>query len=302
LEKTIARELQWVRGGVRGQQTKSKARLDNYDKLQQERKARLQNKRSEGGALLIPEGPPLVEPTIIEVKGGWYWHDDLTEQQSILKDITLSIHRGDIVGIIGPNGTGKSTLLKLLVGDKEWKKGGQEVGRSVKLGYVNQSRVLNDESMVWQEIVGMKEMVTIDGDYAIPARAYVAQFNFSGADQSKRVGGLSGGERNRVNIAKSLNEGCNVIVLDEPTNDLDVDTLRALEDAIGDWGGAALIVSHDRWFLDRICNKLIVMEGEGEKQGGITVYEGGWSEYEEEQRKRKKGKTEEDRKFKKLSG
>ena len=304
LEKMIHRELSWVRAGHRGQQAKSKARIDNYDRMQEERRQRKANKRSEGGALLIPEGPPLIESTILEVSDASYWHDDMTSAEPLISNVSLSLSRSDIVGIIGPNGTGKSTLLQLLTGRKQWKTGSMKVSASTRLGYVDQQRHLDPESLVWQEIVGTKEMVQIDTDYAIPARAYVAQFNFSGADQSKRVGSLSGGERNRVNIAKSLNEGCNVIVLDEPTNDLDVDTLRALEDAINDWGGAAIIVSHDRWFLDRVCNKLIAMEPPvGDKPGKVTVYEGGWSEYEEElRRKRKGGKTAAKEAFKKLSG
>ena len=308
LEKMIARELSWVRGGHRGQQAKSKVRMDNYESMQEQRRERKLNKRSEGGALLIPEGPPLHESIILEVKGGSYWHDDCSAEQPLLSDVNLTLYRDDIVGIVGVNGAGKSTLLHLLIGRKRWKAGSMRHAPSLRLGYVDQQRQLDPEALVWQEIVGTKELVPIDVGYSIPARAYVAQFNFSGADQSKRVGSLSGGERNRVNIAKSLNEGSNVIVLDEPTNDLDVDTLRGLEDAIEDWGGAAIIVSHDRWFLDRVCNKLIVVEGgEGEagggRQGHLTVYEGGWSEYEAEQKRLKsRGKTESAKAFKKLSG
>ena len=335
LEKTIARELQWVRAGPRGQQAKSKARMEHYERLQSERKDRRQHKRAEGGALLIPEGPLLNETTIIEVMDASYWHDDLTSASPILSHINLTLYRDDIVGIIGPNGTGKldahpalqlshahctpccadvgrlrcvvfnrSTLLRLLVGEKAWKAGGQRVSRSVRLGYVNQQRELDAENMVWQEVVGTKELVQIDPTLSIPARSYVAQFHFSGADQSKRVGDLSGGERNRVNIAKSLNEGCNVIVLDEPTNDLDVDTLRALEDAISDWPGAAIIVSHDRWFLDRVCNKLIVLEeadDEG-RPGRLTVYEGGWTEYEDDLRRKKGASANVNAAHKKLAG
>ena len=192
---------------------------------------------------------------------------------------------------------GKTTLLKLLVGDKKWKRGGQVTGKSVSLGYVNQHRELNDDAQVWYEIVGTREEVRIDDSYSIPARAYVAQFNFSGHDQSKRIGALSGGERNRVNIAKSLAAGCNVVVLDEPTNDLDVDTLRGLEDALRDWHGAGLVVSHDRWFLDRVCNKLLVLD----ESGRVEVFDGGWSEYEAEARAKQPGGKAVKEKFKTLS-
>ena len=299
LEKLIARELEWVRGGVRGQQAKSKARMANYDKLQEERRMRRLNKRSEGGGLLLPEGPRLIESTIMEVKDGCYWFDDRDsegEKGAILRDVNITIRRDDMVGIIGPNGTGKTTLLKLLVGDKKWKRGTQSTGKSVVLGYVNQHRQLNDDALVWYEIVGTKEEVRIDDSYSIAARAYVAQFNFSGSDQSKRIGSLSGGERNRVNIAKSLVAGCNVVVLDEPTNDLDVDTLRGLEDALRDWQGAGLVVSHDRWFLDRVCNKLLVLS----EDGRVEVFDGGWSEYEAELRMKQGGKAVKE-KFKTLS-
>ena len=157
------------------------------------------------------------------------------------------------------------------------------MGRSVRLGYVNQHRALDEDATVWQEVVGTAETVRIDASFSMPARAFVAQFNFSGAEQSKRVSALSGGERNRLHIARSLVAACNVIVLDEPTNDLDVDTLRALEDALQDWGGAAVIVSHDRWFIDRVCNKIIAVE-----DGNVAVYEGGWKEYEAASRQRRK--------------
>ena len=166
----------------------------------------------------------------------------------------------------------------------------------MQLGYVNQHRQLNDDNQVWYEIVATKEHVRIDDHYSIPARAYVAQFNFSGNDQSKRIGSLSGGERNRVNIAKALVGGCNVVVLDEPTNDLDVDTLRGLEDALRDWQGAGIVVSHDRWFLDRVCNRLLVLD----ESGRVEVFDGGWSEYEVELRKKQGGKAAKE-KFKTLS-
>lgn len=299
LDKLIARELEWVRGGVRGQQAKSKARLNNYDKLQEERRQSRVNKRSEGGGLVLPEGPRLGETTIMEVKDGAYWFDDKEsegEAGAILRNVNITIRRDDMIGIIGPNGTGKTTLLKLLVGDKQWKKGVQTTGKSVVMGYVNQHRELNDDAHVWYEIVGTREEVRIDDHYAIAARAYVAQFNFSGHDQSKRIGSLSGGERNRVNIAKSLVEGCNVVVLDEPTNDLDVDTLRGLEDALRDWQGAGLVVSHDRWFLDRVCNKLLVLD----ESGRVEVFDGGWSEYEAEMSAKQSGRAVKE-KFKTLS-
>lgn len=295
LSKIMKRELAWVQSGRRAQQAKSKVRLEGYKKLVEEKAERKRNKRSEGGAMCLPEGPALYERTILKVDQMTHWHDDKSPDEPILRDISFEVGTNDIVGIIGPNGTGKTTLLKLLVGEKEVKQGQLKVSKQVIFGYAGQHRMLDDDSPVWKEIVGVRETVTIDGDYSMPARAYVAQFNFSGQDQSKRCGSLSGGERNRASIAKALAQGCNVIVLDEPTNDLDVDTLRALEDSIEDWPGAALIVSHDRWFLDRVCNKLLVLE----KDGTATMYDGGFADYESSMKNKSKGE-ERNKKFKKI--
>jgi len=191
----------------------------------------------------------------------------------------------------------QTTLLKLLVGEKAVKSGEIMISQQVKFGYSGQHRALNPAHPVWQEIIGVAETVEIEPGYTMPARAYVAQFNFSGPDQSKLCSQLSGGERNRASIAKSLSSGCNVIVLDEPTNDLDVDTLRALEDCIQDWTGAAIIVSHDRWFLDRVCNKILALKPDG----SATLYEGGYSEYMAVEKSKNGTREDETKKFKRLA-
>jgi ATPase subunit of ABC transporter with duplicated ATPase domains len=201
---------------------------------------------------------------------------DPSKRETLFSKLSFKLHRGEMLGIIGPNGSGKTSLLRCLVGERTPDAGEVSVSPHVVFGYNTQSRAaLNSDVPLWAEIVGQDELVRISAEYDMPARAYVAQFNFSGSDQSKLVRSLSGGERNRVSLAKSLKKGCNVLILDEPTNDLDVDTLRALEEALQDFDGAGLIVSHDRWFLDRVCTHILAFEPDG-----VKYFEGNFSEYE----------------------
>lgn len=291
LEKAIEKELAWVRSGVRGRQSKSKSRMKNFEALLQEKKERLMSRKSEGlnGALLIPEGPRLTEKALT-VEGLTYSvsrsHDEDEkdpEKRSVLFDnLSFTLGRGEMLGIIGPNGSGKTSLLKCLVGEKTPEGGRVVTSQHVVFGYNTQSReALNEDRQVWQEVLGQEEFVTISSEFTMPARAYVAQFNFSGSDQTKLIKNLSGGERNRVSLAKSLKKGCNVIILDEPTNDLDVDTLRSLEESLQEFDGAGIIVSHDRWFLDRVCTHILAFE-EGSSQ--VRYFEGNFTDYEESKR------------------
>jgi len=287
LDKQIEKELAWVRSGTRGRQSKSKSRLKNFDSLMEEKRLRLINRRTEGlgGALLIPEGPRL-QGAALEVselsfsvsRSADEAETDPAKRETLFEKLSFKLHRGEILGIIGPNGSGKTSLLRCLVGERQPDSGEVHVSPHVVFGYNSQSRAaLNDDAPVWAEIVGQDELVRISPEYDMPARAYVAQFNFSGADQSKLVRSLSGGERNRLSLAKSLKKGCNVLILDEPTNDLDVDTLRALEEALQDFDGAGIVVSHDRWFLDRVCTHILAFEPDGQ---GVRYFEGNFSEYE----------------------
>jgi ATP-binding cassette ChvD family protein len=277
LEKQLSRELEWVRKGVKGQQVKNKARLRSFEEMKAEKQERIQNKRHEGGALLIPEGPPFSNVNVLSVRNLAAEFDG----RVLFRNLNFDVKLGDIIGVVGGNGSGKSTLLRFIMGDKKPAAGEVEINDGVFVGYNEQSRDhLDEDEFVWKEIVGLNEFVQITPDFAMPARQYVAQFNFNGGDQTKRIGALSGGERNRVSLAKSMVKGINLLILDEPTNDLDVATLRALEDAINDWGGCAVVVSHDRWFLDRIANRLLVF-GEGENGQMVRLVEGGWSAYEQ---------------------
>lgn len=289
LDKQIEKELAWVRAGVRGRQSKSKSRLKNFDSLMEEKRAKMLSRRSEGlnGALLIPEGPRLNE-SAIDVRDLSYSvsrssdeaETDPAKRETLFSGLSFKLNRGEMLGIIGPNGSGKTSLLRCMVGEKRPDGGEVTISPHVVFGYNTQSRTaLNDDKPVWAEIVGADEHVDITPDYSMPARAYVAQFNFSGADQAKLIRNLSGGERNRVSLAKSLKKGCNVIILDEPTNDLDVDTLRSLEEALQEFDGAGIIVSHDRWFLDRVCTHILAFE-----DGVVRHYEGNFSDYEEQKR------------------
>ncbi|HEX5808823.1 MAG TPA: energy-dependent translational throttle protein EttA [Anaerolineales bacterium] len=265
-QKTLERELEWIRMSPRARQSKGQARLNSYEKLLNQEA----EQRREDLEIYIPPGPRLGD-VVFEFDGVTKSFDD----RLILDGFSAKIPPGSIVGIIGPNGAGKTTLLKMIVGQEQPDSGSIKIGETVKLAYVDQSRTLDPEKTVYEEISQGADTLEL-GNRKINARAYCASFNFLGADQQKKVGVLSGGERNRVHLAKTLTEGANVLMLDEPTNDLDVNTLRALEEAIEQFAGTAIVVSHDRWFLDRICTHIIAFEGDSQ----ANMYIGNWSDYE----------------------
>ena len=265
-QKTLERELEWIRMSPKARQSKGQARVTAYEKLlNQEAET-----RREGLEIYIPPGPRLGD-VVFEFKDITKSYDD----RLILDDFSATVPPGAIIGIVGPNGVGKTTLLKMIIGQEKPDDGTVKIGETVKLAYVDQSRTLDPEKTVYEEISQGAENLEL-GKRKINARGYVSTFNFAGSDQQKKVGILSGGERNRVHLAKTLTEGANVLLLDEPTNDLDVNTLRALEEALEEYAGTALVVSHDRWFLDRICTHLIVFEGDSTAK----MYLGNWSDYE----------------------
>jgi energy-dependent translational throttle protein EttA len=265
-QKTLERELEWIRMSPKARQSKGQARVTAYEKLlNQEAEA-----RREDLEIYIPPGPRLGD-VVFEFKDLTKSYDD----RLILDDFSATVPPGAIIGIVGPNGVGKTTLLKMIIGQEKPDEGTVRIGETVKLAYVDQSRTLDPEKTVYEEISQGAENLEL-GKRKVNARGYVSTFNFAGSDQQKKVGILSGGERNRVHLAKTLTEGANVILLDEPTNDLDVNTLRALEEALEEFAGTALVVSHDRWFLDRICTHLIVFEGDSQAK----MYLGNWSDYE----------------------
>ena len=273
-QRTLARELEWVRMGAKARQAKGKARLGAYERLL----AEAQNDKGSARELeiAIPPGPRLGD-TVIEVKDLRKGYGD----KLLIEDLTFSLPRAGIVGIIGPNGAGKSTLFRMLVGQQAPDAGSIEVGDTVQLSYVDQSRDdLQADRTVYQEITQGNEIIKV-GQRELPARAYVSSFNFRGTDQQKLVGALSGGERNRVHLAKLLQSGGNVLLLDEPTNDLDVDTLRALEAGLESFPGCVVVISHDRWFLDRIATHILAFEGESQ----VRWFEGNLSDYEAFRRK-----------------
>jgi len=273
-QRTLARELEWVRMGAKARQAKGKARLGAYERLL----AEAQNDKGSARELeiAIPPGPRLGD-TVIEVKDLRKGYGD----KLLIEDLTFSLPRAGIVGIIGPNGAGKSTLFRMLVGQQAPDAGSIEVGDTVQLRYVDQSRDdLQADRTVYQEITQGNEIIKV-GQRELPARAYVSSFNFRGTDQQKLVGALSGGERNRVHLAKLLQSGGNVLLLDEPTNDLDVDTLRALEAGLESFPGCVVVISHDRWFLDRIATHILAFEGESQ----VRWFEGNLSDYEAFRRK-----------------
>ncbi len=265
-QKTLERELEWIRMSPKARQSKGQARVSAYEKLlSQETEARRADLE-----IYIPPGPRLGDIV--------FEFGDVTksfDERLILDSFSAAVPPGSIVGIVGPNGAGKTTLLKMIVGKEKPDSGSIKIGETVKLAYVDQSRTLDPEKTVYEEISQGQETLEL-GKRRINARGYCSSFNFMGTDQQKKVGILTGGERNRVHLAKTLTEGANVLLLDEPTNDLDVNTLRALEDALEEFAGTALVVSHDRWFLDRICTHLIVFEGDSLAK----MYIGNWSDYE----------------------
>ncbi len=271
--RAIREELEWVRSNPKGRRAKSKARLQRFEELS----SREYQKQNETREIYIPPGPRLGDQ-VIEVENLNKGYGD----RLLISDLSFSLPRGGIVGIIGGNGTGKSTLFKMLTGVEQPDSGSITIGASVELAYVDQSRdSLDGEKTVWEEISDGSEMVSV-GRFKMPSRAYVSRFNFRGSDQQKRVKDLSGGERNRVHLAKLIRSGGNVLLLDEPTNDLDVGTLRALEEALLEFPGCAMVISHDRWFLDRIATHILAFEGDSK----VNWFEGNYSEYEQDLKRR----------------
>jgi len=272
-QKTLERELEWIRMSPKGRQTKSKARINAYESLlSQESETRARELE-----IYIPPGPRLGDVVIEAEKVSKSYGDNI-----LFEDMSFRLPPGGIVGVIGPNGAGKTTLFRLITEQEKADAGTIREGETVKLAYVDQSRdTLEGSKTIWEEISGGEDMIQL-GSRQVNSRAYVARFNFSGSDQQKRVGMLSGGERNRVHLAKMLKEGANVILLDEPTNDLDVNTMRALEEALENFAGCAVIISHDRWFLDRIATHILAFEGDSR----VVWFEGNYSDYEADRRAR----------------
>jgi ATP-binding cassette ChvD family protein len=274
LAKTLKRELEWVRTNPKARQAKSKARLQRYEELASQEF----QKRNETNEIYIPPGDRLGD-LVIECKDVRKAFGD----RLLIENLSFSLPAGGIVGIIGPNGAGKTTLFRMLAGMDKADSGDIRVGPSVKLAYVDQSRqALNDKNTVWQEISGGLDVIKV-GNYETSSRGYVGRFNFKGAQQQQFIGDLSGGERNRVHLAKVLKSGGNVLLLDEPTNDLDIETLRALEEALVAFPGCAVVISHDRWFLDRIATHILAFEGDSQ----VTWFEGNYQEYVEDYKRRK---------------
>ncbi len=271
--KTLQRELEWIRQGAKARQAKAKARISAYENLLKEPTP----ERLQDLSIYIPPGPRLGD-VVVEAQ-------DVSKafgNKLLLDEVNFTIPRGAIVGVIGPNGVGKTTLFKMITGKEKPDSGNFKVGDTAKIAYVDQTReTLNSNKSVWEELSGGEDVIKLGGR-EVSSRQYCSWFNFSGEAQQKKVGTLSGGERNRVNLAKILKEGANLLLLDEPTNDLDVNTMRALEEALLEFGGSAIIISHDRWFLDRVCTHTLAFEGDSK----VYFYPGSWSEYEEDRKKR----------------
>ena len=271
-QKTLQQELEWVRQNAKGRRTKSKARLAAYDELQ----AGASEARIAELEIYIPPGPRLGK-VVVEAESVEKGYDG----RMLVDDLTFSLPPGGIVGVIGPNGAGKTTLFRMITGAETPDGGDFRVGDTVQIGYVDQNRPLDPDKTVWQTISGGADFISL-GNREVNSRAYAGRFNFNGQDQQKRVGDLSGGERGRLHLANTLREGANVLLLDEPTNDLDVNTLRALEEALLSFGGCAVVISHDRWFLDRVTTHTLAFEGDGH----VRFFPGSYSEYEEDRRAR----------------
>ena len=272
-QRTLERELEWVRMSPRARQSKSKARVQKYEELASEQ----QQEKIAQNEIVIPPAPRLGNDVVIADGLRKAFGDKL-----LFEDLSFALPRGGIVGIIGPNGAGKTTLFRMITGSETPDAGTLRIGETVVLGYVDQNRTLDGSKTVWQEISGGQEQIMV-GRKEMNTRAYLSSFNFRGTDQQKNVGSLSGGERNRLHLAKTLMTGSNLLLLDEPTNDLDVDTLRALEEALLDYAGCAVVISHDRWFLDRIATHILAFEGNSE----VVWYEGNYQAYIEDLKRRK---------------
>ncbi|MCC1484179.1 energy-dependent translational throttle protein EttA [Winogradskyella immobilis] len=272
-QKTLERELDWVRQGAKGRQTKQKARLKNYDKLMSQDQKQLDEKLE----IYIPNGPRL-GTNVIEAIGVAKGYDD----KLLYDDLNFNLPQAGIVGVIGPNGAGKTTIFRMIMGEENPDKGEFKVGETAQIAYVDQKHSnIDPEKSIWQNFSDEQELVMMGGKQ-VNSRAYLSRFNFSGSEQNKKVKLLSGGERNRLHLAMTLKEEGNVLLLDEPTNDLDVNTLRALEEGLENFAGCAVVISHDRWFLDRICTHILAFEGDSQ----VYFFEGGFSEYEENKKKR----------------
>jgi ATP-binding cassette ChvD family protein len=272
-QKTLERELEWVRMAAKGRQAKQKARLNNYEKLLNQDQKQVEEKLE----IYIPNGPRL-GTNVIEAKGVMKAYGD----KVLYENLNFSLPQAGIVGIIGPNGAGKTTIFRMIVGEEKPEKGSFEVGDTVKIAYVDQSHSnINPDKTIWQNFANEQELIMMGGRM-VNSRAYLSRFNFSGGDQNKKVSTLSGGERNRLHLAMALKEEGNVLLLDEPTNDLDINTLRALEEGLDNFAGCAVIISHDRWFLDRVCTHILSFEGNSE----VYFFEGSFSDYEENKKKR----------------
>ena len=272
-QRTLERELEWVRLAPKARQAKSKARVQQFEQLQSE----AQQEKIASNEIVIPPAPRLGNDVVIANKLKKGFGDRL-----LFENLSFSLPRGGIVGVIGPNGAGKTTLFRMITGQETPDSGSLKVGETVQLAYVDQNRTLDAEKSAWQEISGGQELVMV-GKKEINSRAYLSSFNFRGIDQQKKVGTLSGGERNRLHLAKTVMEGGNLLLLDEPTNDLDVDTLRALEEALLDFAGCAVVITHDRWFLDRVASHILAFEGDSE----VVWFEGNFQAYVEDLKKRK---------------
>ncbi len=272
-QKTLERELEWVKQGAKGRQTKQKARLKNYDKLMSQDQKQLDEKLE----IYIPNGPRLGTNVIEAIGVSKAYGDKL-----LYEDLNFNLPQAGIVGVIGPNGAGKTTIFRMIMGEETPDKGEFKVGETAKIAYVDQSHSnIDPEKTIWQNFSDEQELVMMGGR-EVNSRAYLSRFNFSGSEQNKKVKLLSGGERNRLHLAMTLKEEGNVLLLDEPTNDLDVNTLRALEEGLENFAGCAVVISHDRWFLDRICTHILAFEGDSQ----VYFFEGGFSDYEENKKKR----------------